>query len=207
MDAPIRPLLSCKKHRSPSKATTGPSATWAPPKTVDTKPSIPFTPRLPNISTSGRGAEKLSTSRTGILEATKKVVAAGKAATTSRAIRPSKGSDHSEQIWSIAFRAPLSACDQVSLHSLARDLSRSTGEILSITAVKNSSPLAATRSVAIWLGSAQMPSGSISQTGAPSPAVRASHALATLLVSGAPTCITPLGCTREANSSERKSAS
>ena len=44
--APSRPLLSCRKQRSPSNPTVGPPEPAAMPSTVDTKPSMPFTPRL-----------------------------------------------------------------------------------------------------------------------------------------------------------------
>ena len=91
--APTRPFASCRKHRSPSSATTGvPRRAAATPSTVDTKPSIPLTPRFAKNSMPSRGAANASTSRTGMLEATTRRAPPGRHATRSRATLPSNGS-------------------------------------------------------------------------------------------------------------------
>ena len=48
--------MSCRKQRSPSSATTGPPDAAATPSTVDTKPSMPFTPRFARTRTPSAGA-------------------------------------------------------------------------------------------------------------------------------------------------------
>ena len=59
--APSRPLLSCRKQRSPSSATVGAvRRRRAMPSTVDTKPSMPLTPRLAwNVTPSRARGEAL----------------------------------------------------------------------------------------------------------------------------------------------------
>ena len=60
--APSRPLLSCRKQRSPSSATVGPVGDRRRRRaTVDTKPSMPLTPRL--ARTSRRRAARRSSRR------------------------------------------------------------------------------------------------------------------------------------------------
>ena len=58
----------------------GSSLAAATPSTVDTNPSIPFTPRLAKTRIPSRGAAKLSTSRTGMLDATTNDAPSGTAA-------------------------------------------------------------------------------------------------------------------------------
>ena len=72
--------MSWMSATSPIRSTTGPSAAAAHPKAVETVPSIPFAPRL--ASTRGgvsRAGKNVSTSRTGIDDATTIVALGGSA--------------------------------------------------------------------------------------------------------------------------------
>ena len=93
--APSRPLVSCRKHRSPSSATVGPSDAAATPSTVDTNPSMPFTPRLASTvdAVAGRG-EALDVAHRHARRDHERRVRRAARATTSRATRPSNGSSH-----------------------------------------------------------------------------------------------------------------
>ena len=61
--------MSCRKHRSPHTAVTGPAAR-AMPTTVETNPSMPFAPRFALTRRSSRGSMPHSSARTGRLDAT-----------------------------------------------------------------------------------------------------------------------------------------
>ena len=84
--AASRPPTSWASATSPISSTTGPGETAAAPNALETVPSIPFAPRLHSTrGASARTAAKVSTSRTGIDEATNSVASAGSRAPSSRA--------------------------------------------------------------------------------------------------------------------------
>ncbi len=106
--APSSPPASWRNVRSPHRATTG-SPALAAPRTVDTKPSMPLTPRFDRNRSPDRGRAKDSTSRTGMLDPTTSVVPDRRPATRSRATRPSNGSDQESSRRSSSRRAARSA--------------------------------------------------------------------------------------------------
>ena len=140
---------------SPISSATGPSAAAANPKAVETVPSIPLAPRL--ASTRGgrsRAGKNVSTSRTGIDDATTIVASAGSAVPSSAATRGSL-SPAGERARAIASAADRSARRQRSSHALSRRRLRPFATASSV--VRGS----AARIVATApAGSCQAPSGS-----------------------------------------------
>ncbi len=154
--APRRPPASWRKVRSPHRATTGSAErAAATPSTVDTKPSMPLTPRLHRKRSPERGRAKDSTSRTGMLDPTTSVAPVGSPATRSRATRPSKGSAHESSRRSRSRRAAASADSH---DDSQNDWVRAAPRRL--TASSRAVGSATIRSADARCGSSQAPSGS-----------------------------------------------
>ena len=177
--APSRPLLSCSKQRSPSSATVGPSEPAATPKTVDTKPSMPFTPRLASTWRPRRGAAKLSTSRTGMLDATTSEAPSGTAAATSRAMRPSNGSSQLSTRASMVARADASDSCHDSRHSASIAVPARRG----VSASRSSSASATIRPLDRMV---RIEPHRRRDRRGPGRSSASSHCIATLLVGGPP---------------------
>src|SRR3954452_10535983 len=96
-EAASRPPMSCASATSPISATTGPRAAAATPNAVETVPSIPLAPRLASTrGGSGRAGKNVSTSRTGIEDATTSVAAAGRGTPSPGAARRGGRQAHAE---------------------------------------------------------------------------------------------------------------
>ena len=149
------------------------------PSTVDTKPSMPFTPRLASTSRPSRGAAKLSTSRTGMLDATTSARVRRAPRRRRRARRdPRTARPSRRRSSSIA-----AARRRVGVVPRLRATPSSTGHVDGVgQRVEEQLGSATIRPLTACCGSSHAPSGSTS-TWATS---ASSHCIATLLVSGPP---------------------
>ena len=97
------PPMSWASATSPISSTVGPGPAAATPNAVETVPSIPLAPRLESTrGGASRAGKKVSTSRTGIEEATTSVASPGSRTPSSAATR---GSERSPSVWAIASAA------------------------------------------------------------------------------------------------------
>ena len=200
--APSRPFVSCRKQRSPHSPTVGAGAlACATPTTVDTKPSMPFAPRFASTRSPARGAMHHSSARTGRLDATTSVAPSGSAAATSRATRAFARRAAARRARRRSRRGPRAR--RRASRSSHGDARRRRAERVGDRARAARRRRPRTRSAAARCGSSHAPSGSTSTCGIDG----SSHAVAILLVSGAPTRTTRSGRCASAKPGARSSAS